>query len=128
MLVLTRKQQEKIRIGDQIVITVLKTKGKSVRLGIEAPAEVSVVRGELSIEGQAIDWQPESQDGAEEPARPAAAAPSDRRACLWPTPSQTDAARISFQRVPREQLNRASAPSQNGGPLRAMMAGRSVST
>ena len=42
MLVLTRKHQEKIRIGDHITITVLKTKGKSVRLGIEAPAEVPV--------------------------------------------------------------------------------------
>ncbi len=50
MLVLTRKHQEKIRIGDHITITVLKTKGKSVRLGIEAPAEVPVIRGELSFE------------------------------------------------------------------------------
>ena len=47
MLVLTRKLQEKIRIGDDITITVLKLKGKSVRLGIEAPSDVPVVRGEL---------------------------------------------------------------------------------
>ena len=47
MLVLTRKPQEKIRIGDDITITVIKTKGKGVRLGIEAPSDVSVMRGEL---------------------------------------------------------------------------------
>ena len=50
MLVLTRKYQEKIRIGDNITITVLRTKGKAVRLGIEAPTDVPVIRGELSFE------------------------------------------------------------------------------
>jgi carbon storage regulator len=48
MLVLTRKQAEKIHIGDQIVVTVIKTKGNAVRLGIEAPAHVSIVRGEIA--------------------------------------------------------------------------------
>ena len=47
MLVLTRKQNEKIKIGDDIVVSVLKIKGNTVRLGIEAPKEVRVVRGEL---------------------------------------------------------------------------------
>ena len=47
MLVLTRKQNDKIQIGDNITITVLRMKGKSVRLGIEAPANVNVMRGEL---------------------------------------------------------------------------------
>ncbi len=41
MLVLTRKQNEKIQIGDQITITVLRMKGKAVRLGIEAPIEMT---------------------------------------------------------------------------------------
>jgi carbon storage regulator len=49
MLVLTRKYQEKVHIGDGITITVLRTKGKAVRLGIEAPAEVPVIRGELTL-------------------------------------------------------------------------------
>src|SRR4051794_13136366 len=52
MLVLTRKYQEKIRIGDNITITVLRTKGKAVRLGIEAPTDVPVIRGELSFEAR----------------------------------------------------------------------------
>ena len=47
MLVLTRKPQEKIQIGDNITITIIKTKGKAVRIGIEAPKEISVLRGEL---------------------------------------------------------------------------------
>lgn len=47
MLVLTRKQNEQIRIGNDITITVIRTKGKAVRLGIEAPSEISVLRGEL---------------------------------------------------------------------------------
>ena len=50
MLVLTRKQQEKVRIGDDIVITVLRMKGKAVRLGIEAPGSIPVLRGELVFE------------------------------------------------------------------------------
>jgi len=50
MLVLTRKQNEKIRIGDQITITVLRMKGKTVRLGIQAPSEVNIARGELTFE------------------------------------------------------------------------------
>ena len=40
MLVLTRKENEQIQIGDQVVITVLQVKGQSVRIGIEAPRDV----------------------------------------------------------------------------------------
>ena len=47
MLVLTRKQEQQIMIGDDIVITVLKIKGGGVRLGVEAPKDVTVLRGEL---------------------------------------------------------------------------------
>lgn len=50
MLVLTRKQNEKIKIGDSITVTVLRMKGKSIRLGIEAPNSVSVIRGELAFD------------------------------------------------------------------------------
>lgn len=47
MLVLTRKQNEEIVIGDNVKVTVLQIKGNSIRLGIEAPREVRIVRGEL---------------------------------------------------------------------------------
>jgi len=47
MLVLTRKQAEQIQIGENVVITILRVKGQSVRIGIEAPREVRVMRAEL---------------------------------------------------------------------------------
>jgi carbon storage regulator CsrA len=47
MLVLTRKVQEQIRVGDNITITVLQVRGNSVRIGIDAPRDVRVIRGEL---------------------------------------------------------------------------------
>ena len=47
MLVLSRKVGEKIMIGDSIVITVLEVVGGRVRLGIEAPDYVPILRKEL---------------------------------------------------------------------------------
>jgi carbon storage regulator CsrA len=47
MLVLTRKMNEQILIGENIKITLVRVRGNSVRIGIEAPREVRVVRGEL---------------------------------------------------------------------------------
>lgn len=48
MLVLTRKVQEQIKVGDNITITIIRVKGQSVRVGIEAPRDVRVMRSELS--------------------------------------------------------------------------------
>ena len=51
MLVLSRKQSQRIRLGDSIVVTVVRVAGDKVRLGIEAPREMVVLRDELeSIE------------------------------------------------------------------------------
>ena len=47
MLILTRKTNESIRIGDQISVTVLDTRGSQVRLGIDAPKEIEVHREEI---------------------------------------------------------------------------------
>lgn len=47
MLVLSRKRDERIVIGDNIIITVVEVRGDKVRLGIEAPAEVPVHRQEI---------------------------------------------------------------------------------
>ncbi len=47
MLVLTRKANQTIQIGNDITITVLRVQGNQIRLGIEAPRQVRVVRGEL---------------------------------------------------------------------------------
>jgi carbon storage regulator len=48
MLVLGRKVGQRILVGDEIVITVVRLSGGGVRLGIEAPPEMVVVREELA--------------------------------------------------------------------------------
>ena len=48
MLVLTRKRTESIKIGEDIVVTVIHTSAGSVKLGIQAPANVRVLRAELN--------------------------------------------------------------------------------
>ena len=50
MLVLTRKAAETINIGDDVVIKVIKTGAGTVKIGIDAPDSVRVIRGEL-LEG-----------------------------------------------------------------------------
>lgn len=47
MLVLSRKNQEKIHIGDDIVITVVEIRQDKIRIGIEAPRETPVHRSEI---------------------------------------------------------------------------------
>ena len=47
MLVLSRKESQRIKLGDSIVVTVVKVSGDKVRLGIEAPSNVLVLREEL---------------------------------------------------------------------------------
>lgn len=54
MLVLTRKATETIRIGDDIVIKVIKTGSGSVKIGIEAPVNIRVMRGELIEEKHSV--------------------------------------------------------------------------
>jgi carbon storage regulator len=52
MLVLSRRVGEKIRIGDDVTVTIVRMAGGVVRVGIEAPRETPVVREELLV-GQA---------------------------------------------------------------------------
>lgn len=47
MLVLSRKTGETIQIADNIEVKILEIKGDTVRIGIEAPKSVDIVRGEL---------------------------------------------------------------------------------
>ncbi len=47
MLVLSRKERERIRLGDSIVVTIVRVSGDKVRIGIEAPPDVLVLRDEL---------------------------------------------------------------------------------
>jgi carbon storage regulator len=48
MLVLTRKTKQQIKIGNDVVITILQVRGQTVRVGIEAPRETRVVRAEIA--------------------------------------------------------------------------------
>jgi carbon storage regulator CsrA len=132
MLVLTRKYQEKIRIGNNITITVLRMKGKAVRLGIEAPTDVPVVRGELTFHGE------DEHDEQEDAASPAlecevacsVAATSGRTfgrlaesSVSWPASSRPNgAAKVGFTRVPRDKVAKL-LPRMAAGtaPLKAMM-------
>ena len=52
MLVLTRKSNQSIMIGDEIEISVLSVMGDKVRIGIQAPREVPVFRREVYLEIQ----------------------------------------------------------------------------
>ncbi len=54
MLVLTRKMNEQILIGDDIKITLVRVRGNTVRIGIEAPRDVRVLRGELTPDAGAV--------------------------------------------------------------------------
>lgn len=123
MLVLTRKANEKIRIGDNITITILRTKGKTVRVGIEAPHEVAVLRGELSFE------QPEDEPAAQEPTakkQKPAVKPTDAPNADWSTDQQNC---VTHARVPRNRV--ASVLPQmlgDAGPLRAMLDRRSAAS
>ena len=62
MLVLSRKRDERIMIGDEISLLVVDIRGDKVRLGIEAPADVAVHRQEVfeaiqreqALQGEAV--------------------------------------------------------------------------
>jgi len=60
MLVLSRKESQRIQVGDSIVLTIVRVNGDRVRVGIEAPADVQVRRGELVP----ISLPPPSTDSA----------------------------------------------------------------
>jgi carbon storage regulator len=47
MLVLSRKAGERILIGDNITVTIVRLTGNTVRIGIEAPIDIAVIRSEL---------------------------------------------------------------------------------
>jgi carbon storage regulator CsrA len=57
MLVLTRKTREQIQIGENVIITILRVKGQTVRVGIEAPRDVRVLRSELPKNESATEEQ-----------------------------------------------------------------------
>ena len=72
MLVLTRKSNQSIMIGDDVEVSVLSVMGEKVRIGIQAPQEIPVFRKEIYLEIHREDGtSKQAADGAEESATPA---------------------------------------------------------
>jgi carbon storage regulator len=65
MLVLTRKSNQSIMIGDHIEVSVLSVLGEKVRIGIQAPREVPVFRKEVFLEIHAPGDEPPGDAGHE---------------------------------------------------------------
>lgn len=59
MLVLSRKVNEEIIIGDNITITVVRVAGNRIRLGISAPDKVAIRRGEIAFDSEVQHESPE---------------------------------------------------------------------
>ena len=59
MLVLSRKPSEKIHLGDNITVTVVKIGNGKVRLGFEAPDDLPIVRAELKARDAATAADPQ---------------------------------------------------------------------
>jgi carbon storage regulator CsrA len=119
MLVLTRKLQQQIKIGEQITVTILRVKGHTVRVGIEAPREVRVVRGELPRDGEVGEAETtiiettftvsddDDSEAADDTVGPAAA--------VFAPPAGSSAASASLRLPQRKRFNRTSTP-----PLRVV--------
>ena len=129
MLVLTRKLQQQIKIGDQVTITILRVKGQTVRVGIEAPRDVRVIRGELPREGQAaVLAEDASEDSIEETTlvltgqEPDEGEAADVAALAITEQVQTVSSPATPRLPQRRRLNRAGSP-----PLRLAMAAASPS-
>ena len=102
MLVLTRKTDEQIVIGDDIKITLIRVRGNTVRLGIEAPRDVRILRGELEPEEGDDDEAPEDREEA-------FAHPTDNRH-IHSTVSSGRPSGTESAGADRKSVNRIAAP------------------
>jgi carbon storage regulator len=50
MLILSRRESESVHLGDDIVLTIVRVSGEKVRIGIQAPSHIKVLRNELEVE------------------------------------------------------------------------------
>jgi carbon storage regulator len=110
MLVLSRKLEERIQIGENITITVLKIRGNSIQIGIEAPRSVPVVRGELPARRAA---QEAEVDFAQAPAKTDRIAPPSVSPELEP---RRQAQRVAQQRS--QPVGQQHAGPLHVGPLK----------
>ncbi|MDP9436198.1 MAG: carbon storage regulator CsrA [Actinomycetota bacterium] len=91
MLVLTRRKNQSIVIGDDIIVTVLEVKGDQIRLGITAPRDVQVYREELLAALKDANTSAVLGEGAPPVAPPVAP----------PAPPQAPSADVLHLRLPR---------------------------
>ena len=65
MLILSRRESESVHLGDDIILTIVRVSGEKVRIGIQAPPHIKVLRNELEIEnGGALKPQAASRKPA----------------------------------------------------------------
>lgn len=70
MLVLSRKPGERIMIGEDVVVTVVRIGPNNVRIGIDAPRDLNIVREELCSGGTSPAVQPAAEPRQPSPSRP----------------------------------------------------------
>lgn len=115
MLVLTRKLQEKITIAGNITVTVLRVKGQTVRIGIEAPRDIRVVRGELPMEATIKEADIESTEEALSTADSKESAATNNTTNRLNVGSKSPAKPRSESRLPqRRKFDRYSQPPLKG--------------
>jgi carbon storage regulator CsrA len=108
MLVLTRKANQQIQIGANITITILRVKGQTIRVGIDAPRNVGVLRAELAdkLAGN-VDADSETVSAAK-----AAVERERQRAICGPeasTPAEPAATQTKLMRCRSPQVSSLSA-------------------
>ena len=103
MLVLTRKSNQSIMIGDDIEVSVLSIMGEKVRIGIQAPRDIPVFRKEVYLE-----IQQEQGGGGEGDPRRRSTRPSQARAGLVAGGRQAAAGRLSPSRSRASRTSRRS--------------------
>jgi carbon storage regulator len=54
MLILSRRESERVHLGDDIVLTIVRVNGDKVRIGVEAPPHIKILRTELEVSAQDI--------------------------------------------------------------------------
>jgi carbon storage regulator CsrA len=113
MLVLTRKSQDSIRIGGNITVTVLRIKGNTVRIGIEAPESVRIVRGELPDFNSFVEESPATLSGQQTRGDNAESNPLEEEA--QPSPPST-ASRLK-KYIPAIRQGRYQANLESQSPL-----------